>query len=534
MARKFVSGVLAFAMVFGATAPVVFAEPVATEVVDQEANYLPSLEKDKVTMSKGDTVTIKINDIGTADVKSDVDTNAFSYTYIKASKTIVLTALKDVTADTKVKLEITPASGEYYGTTELTLTVKPVASTGTLNTSDVAKATTQYVGLSSSYNFYYEKDGKEVAPKNVTWKVTTSGNDTLDITKETVTTSKGEVVKVTIKGLKKTTDSTKPTVKFDIDGKIVELKDVVVKDPTSIAALTMKQDKKEIATNTGVATIVAQAYTIDEYGDLKASDNQDLIWSVNGKTTTIGTTVKDAKGNALYSTKQGASKGIVEFTAHQDGTYEIAAADQANTHKASVSVKATSTVKYSTNKLYIAKSKTDLNKAGQSANVKPGTTIDFGALNYATIDDNSDKHLMADLSGWTVKFEVDNTRYASIDSKTGKFTVLGENDPDIAAALKNGGSANVNVTVTYTKNGSATQTLTYAVKITKADATARKLTVTDGSTTATSEYTKDSTGKWSETPSTKSVNKILTVGVSTAFTAKVADEKALLILSVRA
>ncbi len=50
MARKFVSGVLAFAMVFGATAPVVFAEPVATEVVDQEANYLPSLEKNEVTM----------------------------------------------------------------------------------------------------------------------------------------------------------------------------------------------------------------------------------------------------------------------------------------------------------------------------------------------------------------------------------------------------------------------------------------------------------------------------------------------------
>lgn len=138
-------------------------------------------------------------------------------------------------------------------------------------------------------------------------------------------------------------------------------------------------------------------------------------------------------------------------------------------------------------------------------------------MNYATIDDNSDKHLMADLSGWTVKFAVDNTKYASIDAKTGKFTVLGENDPDIAAALKNGGSANVNVTVTYTKSGSTTQALTYAVKITKADATARKLTVTDGSTTATSEYTKDSAGKWSETPSTKSVNKILTVGGSTAY-----------------
>ena len=44
MARKFVSGVLAFAMVFGATAPVVFAEPVATEVVDQDANYIPTTD----------------------------------------------------------------------------------------------------------------------------------------------------------------------------------------------------------------------------------------------------------------------------------------------------------------------------------------------------------------------------------------------------------------------------------------------------------------------------------------------------------
>ena len=154
------------------------------------------------------------------------------------------------------------------------------------------------------------------------------------------------------------------------------------------------------------------------------------------KVTTIGEIVNDAKGNKLYSTSFGGSKGIVKFTAYQDGTYEIAAADQAATQKASVKVTATSTVAYSTNNLYIAKSKTDLTKAGQSANVKPGTTIDFGALNYATIDDNSDKHLMADLSGWTVKFAVDNTKYASIDAKTGKFTVLGENDPDIAAALK--------------------------------------------------------------------------------------------------
>ena len=173
MARKFVSGVLAFAMVFGATAPVVFAEPVATEVVDQEANYLPSLEKNEVTMSKDDTVTIKINDIGTADVTATYDKTAFSYTYIKSSKTIVLTALKDVAAKTDIALKIGTVAGENYATTDLKLTVKPVASTGTLNTSDVAKATTQYVGLTSSYNFYYEKDGKEVAPKNVTWKVTT-------------------------------------------------------------------------------------------------------------------------------------------------------------------------------------------------------------------------------------------------------------------------------------------------------------------------------------------------------------------------
>ncbi len=289
--------------------------------------------------------------------------------------------MKDVAAKTDIALKIGTVAGENYATTDLKLTVKPVASTGTLNTSDVAKATTQYVGLTSSYNFYYEKDGKEVAPKNVTWKVTTVGSDTLDITKETVTTAKGEAVKVTIKGLKKTTNDTKPTIKFDIDGKTVEVKDIVVKDPTSIAALTMKQDKKNIETSTGVATIVTQAYVINEYGDLAAKDDQELVWSVNGKATTIGEIVNDAKGNKLYSTSFGGSKGIVKFTAYQDGTYEIAAADQAATQKASVKVTATSTVAYSTNKLYIAKSKTDLTKAGQSANVKPGTTIDFGALN---------------------------------------------------------------------------------------------------------------------------------------------------------
>ena len=113
MARKFVSGVLAFAMVFGATAPVVFAEPVATEVVDQEANYLPSLEKSSVTMKNGDVVMIKVNDIedGADLVCSELKGAPnpwYTYQYIKASKTLVITASNATGAkDKKYKFTIT-------------------------------------------------------------------------------------------------------------------------------------------------------------------------------------------------------------------------------------------------------------------------------------------------------------------------------------------------------------------------------------------------------------------------------------------
>ena len=50
MTRKLLSGVLAFAMVFGCTAPVALAEDTTVEEVEQYANLLPSLEKSEITM----------------------------------------------------------------------------------------------------------------------------------------------------------------------------------------------------------------------------------------------------------------------------------------------------------------------------------------------------------------------------------------------------------------------------------------------------------------------------------------------------
>ena len=65
MTRKLLSGVLAFAMVFGCTAPVALAEDTTVEEVEQYTVYAPSLSKDTVELlhEDGHIVVRVTNDV---------------------------------------------------------------------------------------------------------------------------------------------------------------------------------------------------------------------------------------------------------------------------------------------------------------------------------------------------------------------------------------------------------------------------------------------------------------------------------------
>lgn len=485
MARKFVSGVLAFAMVFGATAPVVFAEPVATEVVDQEANYLPSLETSTLTMKKGDVTIVKVNDIGNGATIAEKTQDGVNVKYLQSSKSLIITCEDDAKLTTdgvKINLDITAGTDEAYGVKQLTLTVKKAATTGTIT--GWSKDIKLVAGKSQTFTIKYT-DGS--VPKNVTWKLTTLASEYVSIsTSDKMENGIKTGVNVTLTGLKAVPSSMsaddKANLKFTltVDGKSQGESKFNVTTASSVAALTLKVSTAKISVSdtTGAgAVLVAQAYKVNEYGDLAKDDeaNKTLVWSING---VAGTELKNSKGTATIATLTKQSDGIMKFTATEAGTYTVSVADPAGTHTAPTTITVTNTVEPV--EVYVAKSATDLTKVDASMTVKPGASIDLGALPYAGKNGDT-KALMSAFTGWKATYSVDKTNLlSSYNQATGKFTIVGEKDVDLIAAMNNKDkTAVINAQVTFTK-GSTTLKLPYTIKVTKAGAKAASITITDG------------------------------------------------------
>ena len=504
MARKFVSGVLAFAMVFGATAPVVFAEPVATEVVDQEANYLPSLEKSSVTMKNGDVVMIKVNDIedGAKLVCSTIDgaTNPwYTYQYIKASKTLVITASNAAGAtDKKYTFTITDTAKDAlgneinnYSTHDLELEIKvpstPAAWGGwaPTDTSDIELTAGKTKDIVITH-------GTNTAPKTLSWKLTTAAQEYVSVSTSAVTEN-GVVTgtKITFTGLKaipKTEDRT-VAITLTADGTTFAERRIKVGTASASAALTLKANTEKIsadATLTTGASLVAQAYKTNAYGDLVADDDADLVWSINGKGAVLYADKTSTPIAKILDTTAG--KGIKTFTASEVGTYTITVSDAAGSHVATKTITVTSTVAPALKDGYVAKSATDLKYevANQSRKVKPGTTVEIGNLPYAayTKTDKSSATYMSSLSGYKVTYSVDpaSKKYiSSYDAATGKFVIVDENDVDMKAALASTDKkAVINVKATFTKSGSQTVEVPYTIEVTTVGAKAASFNVTDG------------------------------------------------------
>ena len=513
MARKFVSGVLAFAMVFGATAPVVFAEPVATEVVDQEANYLPAFEKSEVTIADDDTAIIKLNDVEDgADL--DLPTSSdYSFTYIKSSKSLVITAkttkaagrpasqeytftLKDLAQKDVLDANGNPTGKKEdlnnYATKKLTLTLKTPADAATW-TGDWTPTTSGAIDLVAGKPTDLTITHGGTAPKSLTWKLTTAAQEYVSVSTSTVVENgvvKG--TKVTLTGLKAIPDTEKRSVAITLtaDGTPFAERKITVGTASSSAAVTLKVDSTKIAADASMAkgaTLVAQAYKTNDYGDLVTDDDANLVWSINGKGDKVY--AEKSTTDVIAQFVNGSAKNIKTFVAKEAGTYTITVSDAAGSHVATQTITVTSTVAPKVDTLtetfgYVAKSTTDLTKAAanQSKTVKPGSTVEIGGLPYAVTTTDGKAALMSSFSGWTVSYVVTSgSKYvSSYDATTGKFVLVDENDVDMKKALDSDAKkAVVTVKAVFSKNGS-TVTAPYTINVTKAGAEAASITVTDG------------------------------------------------------
>ncbi len=492
MARKFVSGVLAFAMVFGATAPVVFAEPVATEVVDQEANYMPSLEKTEVTMKAGEVNIIKVNDIGSDANIADVAQGGVTVQYLKSSKSLLVTCSDTFAATQEIELTISKGNTtDNYGAEKLKLKVKKATAQSDIKdwTSKVSVVAGKTVTKTLVYN-----DKDETAPSKVTYRLSNLAKEYVSVSVEDkIVNGEKKGVNVKFTGLKAIPDTgvdkSKVTVELTIDG-TVKTVTVDVTKADSVAALTVKSSatKTSVAANLnnadGGVKVVAQAYNLNEYGDLVKGDDTDngkLEWSINGK----GTELKNAKGTATIAKLFDDEPGIKVFKATEAGTYTITVSDAAGTHSTPVEITVTDTTKPdAAQKGYVATSATDITKGDQFKTVKPGATVDLSGLPYVayTAANAQNPAYMSKFSGWTVRYVPTSMTYvASYDATTGKIVLVDENDPDLKRALSEGTkTASVGVAVTFTNSSNETVTIDYTINVTKAGAEAASITVTDG------------------------------------------------------
>ena len=353
MARKFVSGVLAFAMVFGATAPVVFAEPVATEVVDQDAIYTPTLAQSTVTLQKkGDKATVKVNDAGAVAKVTTASTN-FDVTYSKGELTV--TANKDVAADEKITITFSGEGDTYLNAVDLTVkkgTPSTVAvSVGDLNSSDMVEAgktVTLDIKVSG-----VEKD-TTVAPKNVTvalsdtaknyytYNVVDKVTDGKVVGKQVVfTATKGmtadEMMNLIISG-KKLEAKINATYDDKSDAKTVTLPNtttVAAETPVSVALTSNTQS----ISKGGNAYFAAKVFFDDGFGGTITRDDYNVDWYVNGTKVDFAggnvATIKNAL-NATIATIEKVSDGTkalsaIKFTGNAAGTYRVSvSADNGN------------------------------------------------------------------------------------------------------------------------------------------------------------------------------------------------------------
>lgn len=537
MARKFVSGVLAFAMVFGATTPVVFAEPVATEVVDQEANYVPSVAD--VTVGAGKTVTVDVKDIPEgASYTFAYSGKGVDATYDNVTRKITIKTADTFNADVKVTATFEKAS-DYIAPVTFTVKFEKNADLKDhkLNIDSTDAVVNATMGVKSTVEVYTAAktaDDKDVKIKatDLTIRVSTGADEYFSYATEDVKDEKtGDITtKITITP-KKVTGSA--TVKMQVSarakaGSALVTKTYTVKvENSKVVRVNLAATATDVTIGNDVV-LVPQAYTDDGFGGTVQIDKPDLKWYLNGTEIDLSKpyTYKNVVNGKLTFTKN-PDNGTVTVKADDtdgdiSGTYRITVSDATGELSASKSitfVKAAAVV----GSIAIVEDDKTVTAGTNLKNVQPGETVNMGAYNYVAFDGSAKKIDTVAKLGGTVTYTMSSvaSTVAKIDANTGVITTYVGADTDALLSLPENKDG-LKLTVTATAKGAYAgmtgdgKSVSYTVTIVKPGKEATKLTVTDGKTTAT--YDLNDTAKDGK------ANAVVTVGTPVTYTAKVVDK----------
>lgn len=550
MARKFVSGVLAFAMVFGATAPVVFAEPVATEVVDQDANYIPTTDA-SVTVAKWGEGSVTVKGLP-ADAHLNYDESKagdtalsalgngqLGFDFDEAKQTLKIFG-NGFSADTKVTLVFFNDEGDYFAPVSFTVKFKDedVEYWDVETSENDGDHFESVVGVGTKINVKATngqsgEDKKTTKVDSITARAESAAADYFTVSVEDVKDSNGKVVSnnVVITPKKATPADKEYEVQVAVRAndksavRTIRYYVSTVASPVSSVKLTALQEN---ITTADTATLVAQAYYTDKFGELTQVNNLDsLKWFINGKDITELT---DGKYESSLSTskyvKLVVNDGVATFTSNNyTGTFRITVTDATGDISASKSITVTAPTEGVTKIAIVDKDGKEVTDTNLK-NVQPGATVNMADYTYAGFNGTKKINTVAALGGkltYTLSYMNGETEesvpatVAKIDKNTGVITTIAGADMDEVLARtenKNGMKLFVKATADGTYTGLKGQTVTYTVTVAKPAKKAAKLVVTDG--------TKQYTNKLGE--AVKDVPVVVSVGTPVTYTATVYDE----------
>ena len=412
MTRKILSGVLAFAMVFGATTPVVLADS-TTEVVEQNTVYAPSLATDTVTMSKkDDTVSIAVYDV--ASNATVVATNENFEVSFKDGK-VTVKAKKDLTADETITMTFASTQGDKKDTyaNSVYLTVKYGKVENYALSTDIEEDTFEdvlAVGKSLSGAYYGTYGDKKGAP-TVTAVLNDTAKKFFSVTTSDKKDDDGNVVGTTV-----TVTATKAMSVDDVSNIVNRLMSYPMvrltatygdkklsndynlgftKADSSTAATSISLTASKTGAVTGeYVNLAAKVGKPDSFGETVIDDYAAVKWYVNGTEIKFGTgniyTEKNAFGETVYTfTKDLDGRTAAQFFADKAGSYRISVTDESGDLTAAKTItvtESTADVKpstYSTPYVYAADDKDKTFKWYYEKAAKVGETVDVSGYNYA-------------------------------------------------------------------------------------------------------------------------------------------------------
>lgn len=475
MARKWLSGALAFAMIFGCSAPVALADETPVEVVEVEqnsleeveqyANYLPSLSATEIEIVPGETATVKVEGINEKlKVTVSETITGGTATYDAVTQTITVTTVADqfkAEGTVTVKIE-SEDKGDVVIGSPLTLTVKPAEkeaeASGTLDWSKDTGDVEITKGSTANIDIKAETVGgaTTLEPKEVSYRITTGGSDYVTVEKSQLTNDEKEVIgtRLTLTGLKAIPSDT--TVKVEVTARatadsLADTKTFTIKvtDPKEATKLDLTASKSEANVNVEVS-LVAQAYGEDEYGDDVALDgDQGLQWAVNGTAMKFEkgvATIKDAlTGVAIVTLTEGNNDGIMTFKAAEAGEYRITVSDESGNLSRSVTVTVKSAVSIHDTWSPRAYTK-DINVKDENIvkTVQAGATVDMSDIKYSMFGTDEKLYPISTFNG-VATMSVENVvvNGTTLDSAAAKGIVTFANGTATVAGADNATMAQI-------------------------------------------------------------------------------------------